>query len=719
MTLAALVPLLAAVVSLGLGLVVNRQLPGARLARVFSFVSFTLILWNLHFFVIYYVVEKDTALLWASRLRFAVFFLHPAVLHLIALVQEEERRVSPWIIWGNYGVGLLLAFADFRGLIVADLHRFSWGFYSVGGPWYRYFSLYVFWNAGAAIVLLTRAYRRCRSPIRRLQIRFWLIGVYIALPLGVTNLLPAYGISFYPLGNLGNVVWAGIMAYAIVRYRLLDIDLVIARWVAYVGGFAAVMMPAGVAIVFLQEAVFGAVNAEFSFGLVAILVTVGVGFNWVRSLLEARIGRSLFPAKLESRSALTTFARSIGRIFDRDRILQELAVTLGTALNIESILVLSRDPATGRLVPEFGVGSPSPAVSEEFLLELTRLLEPGAGARLAEELARESPIIAATLAMDRWVAALPMTVHDQLVGVILLGRKLGLSPLYSEDLALLETLACEAAVAIENARLYEALRASQDIIQRAERSSALGVLAAGIAHEIRNPLVSIQTFFQLAPDRLNDPEFMTTFLDTAAGEARRISKLINELLSFARSPQPSFRETDLCQLIDSVVTLLGPEARRSKVYLSQGVSPSSLAVHGNPEQLRQVLVNVVFNAIQATEPGGSVCVSARAVRYRDAAYGQLEVRDTGAGIAPDKLNSIFDPFFTTKESGTGLGLAIVQQIIAEHRGRIRVHSKPGDGATFLIDIPCPAGSIHSHGTGSVSLAESMVGEGGRPSDFGG
>src|SRR6185503_8430772 len=135
------------------------------------------------------------------------------------------------------------------------------------------------------------------------------------------------------------------------------------------------------------------------------------------------------------------------------------------------------------------------------------------------------------------------------------------------------TLAAEASVALENARLYEELKRSQDIIRRADRSSALGTLAAGIAHEIRNPLVSIQTFFQLAPERLHDEEFFTSFLNMTANEVKRITNLINELLAFARSPSRALKPLNLNETVERVVTLLEPEARKHKLTIERQLSP--------------------------------------------------------------------------------------------------------------------------------------------------
>ena len=268
-----------------------------------------------------------------------------------------------------------------------------------------------------------------------------------------------------------------------------------------------------------------------------------------------------------------------------------------------------------------------------------------------------------------------------------LGCKQRFEAFSAAELDLLDTLAGEAAIALENARLYDELRRSQDIIRSAGRLSALGTLAAGIAHEIRNPLVSVQTFLQLVPDRLHDQEFIESFLELTQAEVRRISNLVAELLTFAKSSSPSMRELEVEEELQRSVTLLGPEARKQRVRLELEVGGQLPRVYADPDQLKQVMINIVLNAIQATPPEGCVSIAACAFWLQGKTFCQLRISDTGPGISAELREEIFNPFFTTKDRGTGLGLSIAQQIVSEHGGFITVDSNDGIGTRFLIHFP--------------------------------
>jgi two-component system NtrC family sensor kinase len=686
------IPLLAAVACVVLAVLVNRSGPRNPSSQVFCFLASMLVLWNLNFFVLYSVSDREVALGLTRIFRVGALFVPPAVLHLVTILRDRRSTVWRLLLIASYSCACGLAVANAFDLFVYELQTFSWGYYSVGTRLYDVFSIFVPANLVAAFGLLIHDYRTSKDPRTRLQFKFWLLGAAVAFPLGFTNLLPAYGIPVYPLGNLGSAAWAGIVAYAIARHRLMDIDIVVTKGMAYIAVASVLIAPAFAIILWLQRLWFGQVHRDFSAAVLLMLIAVGILFPALRFRAESRIERSLFREKHEHRAALMAFTRSIVRILDRQRLVRDLAATLSETLRPDRVAVALLDEAKQVFIVHESLGvAPVGAEflgSHPFVATLTRCQD----AILREELeARAAPTERAAVSGicqgNAWDVCIPLMIGGKLIGFIGLGRKRDLNPFFTEDLVLLATLAAEASVALENARLYEELKRSQDIIRRADRLSALGTLAAGIAHEVRNPLVSIQTFFQLAPERLHDEEFFTTFLGMTANEVKRISDLITELLSFAQSPTRQLRPLSLNDAVDRVATLLEPEARKHHLKLAREFLNAAPIVLADADQIKQVLINLVLNAIQATQAGGVITLITRTIRRGELTFGQFEVNDTGMGIPQERLDHIFDPFFTTKDKGTGLGLSIAHQIIVEHGGFISVDSKEARGTSFFVDLP--------------------------------
>lgn len=232
------------------------------------------------------------------------------------------------------------------------------------------------------------------------------------------------------------------------------------------------------------------------------------------------------------------------------------------------------------------------------------------------------------------------------------------------------------------------LKASQNIIRRADRLSSLGMLTAGLAHEIRNPLVAIRTFTQLLPERFADAEFRESFQHLALKEVDRICGLINDLLSFARPSAPNVSEEDVNEIVDSIVRILETEAKEKEVQMYRNLAPGLPKIFIDKEQIKQVSMNVILNALQSIEGRGVVEVSTRLfTKNGGEQYVQIEVRDSGVGIPDKDLEDIFNPFFTTKKDGSGLGLSISHQIVQEHGGYIAVESQVEKGTTFFIHLP--------------------------------
>ncbi|MFO7973071.1 MAG: ATP-binding protein, partial [Candidatus Hydrogenedentota bacterium] len=236
-------------------------------------------------------------------------------------------------------------------------------------------------------------------------------------------------------------------------------------------------------------------------------------------------------------------------------------------------------------------------------------------------------------------------------------------------------------------------------VQRADRLSSIGTLAAGMAHEIKNPLVSVKTFTQLLPKRYADPEFRSTFAEVVLSAVERIDLIVSRLLDFARPQQASFAPRNICKIIQDVLMLTENQAIKAGITIKIDLSEPVFLVNCDEQQLHQVFLNLILNAIEAMgqTKGGVLRVSASIGRMQlpqerhrplhDVESVVVSVQDTGSGIPEDQVEAIFNPFYTTKENGSGLGLSVVHGIVAEHGGTIDVESVPGHGTTFNVTFP--------------------------------
>jgi two-component system sensor histidine kinase HydH len=220
-------------------------------------------------------------------------------------------------------------------------------------------------------------------------------------------------------------------------------------------------------------------------------------------------------------------------------------------------------------------------------------------------------------------------------------------------------------------------------VRRSERLAALGRLVAGMAHEIRNPLNSIRGFSQHLSQRFEEDSQEGRSISIIMKEVDRLNRVITELLDFSRPREPVLEELDLNEVVRSAASLVERESISQGVKVVEELRPEGLFINGDEDSLKQLLINLFLNAFQALAEGGVLTITTSLGKD----HAELEVSDTGTGIADEDLDSIFEPFFTRKAEGTGLGLAIVHRIVQDHGGEIRVSSTPGRGTTVVVKFP--------------------------------
>ena len=328
----------------------------------------------------------------------------------------------------------------------------------------------------------------------------------------------------------------------------------------------------------------------------------------------------------------------------------------------------------------------------------------------------------------------PIISKGRLFGNLYVTEKRDAEEFSKEDEQLAVTLAAQAAIAIENANLYEELRRSyeelkqsQDLLVRQEKLASLGRMAAGVAHELNNPLSAVAGFAEalerhvtcgecVGESRFGDCHEYLTMIQT---EVARAAGIVRRLLDFARQREPSFGPVDLCQAVRDAVSFVERQASLDNRQILVESASERFEVLGDAQMLQQVFLNLLTNALDAVEGGGGVTVAVRRTAtsesvdqaaggmgktpmpvhqstsppvHQSTAWVEVVVADTGMGISPENLGKIFDPFFTTKEvgKGTGLGLAISQSIVEQHGGTIRVESA-GAGKGFSVTVRLPLG----------------------------
>jgi K+-sensing histidine kinase KdpD len=487
--------------------------------------------------------------------------------------------------------------------------------------------------------ILKREYQQSQG-LRLNQVKYLLIAEIVGWGGGATNYLLWYDIPVRPYGNILVSVYTGIFAYAMVRYRLLDVDIVIKKSLVYALLLIMLLVPCYAVVFFGQAFAFGNIDYGFSLSTLFLFIVVAFYFPKIRFKTEDALERVLFKKRTDYRETLLRSSRDMVSIVDTRALSENLVRTVGKSLGIEKVsLLLSNDSKNAyHLEASVGLNIEQP---ETVLLPrdgpLVQLLQRRREPIVREELewvpvGPETPQTIETMGKLGAEISLPITSKDRLIGILNLGHKDDKTIYSDEDLELLSTLANQAAIAIENARLYENLKQSQDTLRRADRLSSLGLLTAGLAHEIRNPLVAIRTFTQLLPERYDDAEFREGFQGLALKEVDRICGLITDLLSFARPSKPNVAPENVNDVVDNIARILESQAKEKNVEISREFGADLPKVWIDREQMKQVFMNLILNAIQAMKVDGAITISTRAITRSGVQpageFVQVEIKDT-------------------------------------------------------------------------------------------
>ena len=408
---------------------------------------------------------------------------------------------------------------------------------------------------------------------------------------------------------------------------------------------------------------------------------------------------------LEELMILNRLSRTIHRDIDGGSLHETLLVALRDELDFDgcSLLLRDTDSDTVRFVASAPDDDVAFKISDiefdrtEAPIFLDRLLKGDSQMLRGDDAVElEKPVRAwLTEVAAEEIFVVPLAGKENVIGALAVDNRRGGQALGTDGRMLVEGLAMQAVIAIENAKVMDDLRRSRAQIQRVDRLGTLGTLAAGLAHEINNPLVSLNTFLSLAPEKreTDDPIFWGDYHDLACGELERIRGLVETMSrlggggnALALSKEPVAIE----DVVSQVAHLLHRETERAGVEVKLELGSDLPKVEAARDQIHQVVLNLSLNAIQASLSGGMITITVGTDGPAEAPSGvRIGFKDAGEGISERNLERIFDPFFTTKDpdKGTGLGLMISHQIIADHGGSIEVESKEGEGATFHVRLP--------------------------------
>lgn len=698
-----------AIAATTLGFFIYSRAPRNPKHQTYALFCLSVSIWSYFYFAWQLTESRDLALLFvrllmAGAVLIPIFYFHH-VLILLDRVQQHRLMLN-----GGYALAGIFLVADATPFMVRDLQpEMAFPYWPKPGA---LFHVFLAWFAGYAVYstyLIAVEYRHA-TVLRRNQYLYLAIGSIIGYVGGATNFPLWYGVQIPPNGTILVSVYVSIIAYTMLQYRLLDFSIAVEKGLTYLLLITLVVLPAYAVLLQAQRAYFGEISYPFS-AVAALLFSLIVlaGYK-MKPQAQAAVGRILFKSRYDMYETLSTFSKALVSILDLKTLTEEIVRTLVAAMGIRAVALYLLDKEKGLYVPasshglqwedvlthRLTVADPLPRhVSKIQALVVREELEHAPG---HEKLA---PVIESLRALNADVC-IPFINKNALVGFCILGSRTTHRMYSDQDLSLLMTLAQAAAIALDNAVLYEELKRSQTLVRRADRLRSLETIAGGFAHEVRNPLTSIKTFIQLTPERKDDPEFIGHFSTVVAEDVARIERLIQEILDYARYMEPKFMEEDINDIVESCLYFVRIKADTKSVSLQTDLARDLPPVTLDRQQIKQVLLNLLLNAIEAMGPAGGrlIVKTHRLAKPGGNSWVQVEITDTGCGIAPDDLDHIFDPFYTTKHAsdereGTGLGLTIVHQIVQEHGGHITVDSKVGRGTTFLVSLPINPVAAHS------------------------
>ncbi|TAJ96303.1 MAG: hypothetical protein EPO39_20305 [Candidatus Manganitrophaceae bacterium] len=713
---------LAGITNLSLGFLVWARGRKNTLNALYSFVALSVASWCFAVVPFRSALDPADSLLWCKILYVSPIAIVTSFLffNFTFLSQERASRLAHFLpLFPALGI---LTLTLWPGMVIQEVLFASGEKQIVFGPAYPIYFIFIIAYFCWSFIILSKQYFNS-SGISRMQIRYVFFGTFISANLGmITNLiLPTLGIfSFNWLGQILTIIMSSFIAYAIVRYRLMDIKIILKRTLVY-SMLLIITFSVYVFMILFSQNLGDRNHSEPTFRMFLSALLVAVGFEPLKRFFQRATDRIFFKSEYDQKVLLSRLSTMMRNTINLEKLCKDLTQTLMTKLTAKkmAILLVEEEPPFVIIGAQEGfnelvlaLSSNNPlieyfniqGVQKELLVynELKKQSEEDPSDRDLSVLIREMEKLDTTLVG-------PIYIKGRLIGLFFLGEKRS-EDIYTEDeFSMLEIIFSQAGTSIENARLYKRVHEqmeelkknqSEQLMQSAKLAS-VGELAVSVAHEINNPLTGILGFTSLLLSEMSPDDPRTKDLKVIESEALRSRQIVRNLLDFSRSHGSKKEPVDINGVIRNTLTLIQYQAKTSNMNLIERFAKDLPPVHADADQLKQVFINLIKNAFDAMPKGGILTIETSTLPEKPLVMNSavhesaseemvmIQFKDSGMGIHPDHLQNIFDPFFTTKgrQMGTGLGLSISYNIIEKHGGRLEVESELGKGSNFMIKLP--------------------------------
>jgi len=678
--------------------------------QAFFINSITISLWSLGLGWMSVANSQSGAEQWLTIHYIGATLIPPSfAMFVYAFLRMHPRRTGLIYFWWSGGLlFFVLSISPYRYLFISAVAGSDYfHFYTKAGIFYLMYTVFFFSAIGDAILLLVQSVTR-KSHLSKTHIQYVLVASLVGFGGGSTAFLTVYFPSIYPAGMYIVFLYPLIMTYAIVVHKLMDVEVLVKKSLVFAGLFTSLMAVVSGVSTAVQSVVGQRIGLdETAIRILSILIAM-VLFDPVRKYLVRVTDRYLFQKNENVRVILNRLSQNIITILDIEKVGTTILETLKDSLRLESgiILIQDEDGKTFEIMDSFGIQNKHERFPKEGLF-IRCFLESDKILNLEDPLQKESLPSAIKGTLEAWgaVICIPLFIHRELIGLLILGKKKSDQEFSEDEMDCFPAVAGQVAIALSNARLYHILMRSQADFAQQAKMAAIGTLSAGISHEIKNPLQVIRGIVEML--RFNKKsgiykdytkeqyeELIAEALVRVLDAVNRATGVIDRLSSFAKKPKEL--KTELFSLehaMDNALNMVTYEFEQNQITVKKEYASNLPKVLADEHAIEEVFFNLLINARHAIIEKGTIEVQMQPQGDEIEAL----IRDTGSGIPKENLEKIFDPFFTTKDTsrnpddaaikGSGLGLFLVREIVKRYGGRIVLESEVGKGTTFHIFLP--------------------------------